>query len=641
VRRRTFHPKVVLILFESEARLAVGSGNVTKSGLEQNTEMFFVRRLRYDDVAATALLRDVEEFLRECEALAGPRGTQLELICRSLSNRISSVPSRGVDQPVDIKFVHSFGSPLLGQLGLAIPQAAEVTRVGVLTPFFEPDDPAAGCIEEGLDAVLTDLLALRPSTDAILDVGAPWDNAPLAPSHSDEIPSLHAGLGRLWAWRRREVADEVVSEIIDYLVVKSAMPKRIEVTNAAGEVCRHEREMLEAEIGERCLWPVNTPTVYAPKNILLRLAEQRSVHLWLHPTTGMSSSGRPRRRPLHAKVFLVTATHRGESSTYALIGSANASRSALSRGVAQGGNVEAGVLCRLDGDVTIHDFLPRLVSFTLSGVDLVERESPSATLDLSSWIDEVVHDAAARTLRVAWRSEGPAPLKSWRLLYVDRELTRGEGVPGESTVVETYDLDAASAEVTFESGGSNWQLPIRIIDLAALPNNPHLSSLGLRELFALLGRRVSAERLATLRAQRGAEGLANLLDVVFGEGLGPTDIFKAWWGAADDLRLAVTISAFRHRLVGPIGVRTAWRMLRDVSPETLSQDEVWIYGCELLRELHGITLPANPDSNEKLGLLAEVVTELRSDLTRLAPPSDKHIWMQEVSSFYGVGGSDA
>jgi hypothetical protein len=132
-----------------------------------------------------------------------------------------------------------------------------------------------------------------------------------------------------------------------------------------------------------------------------------------------------------------------------------------------------------------------------------------------------------------------------------------------------------------------------------------------------------------------------VLDAVFGEGFGPTDVFKAWWGAVEDLQAAATVSAFRHRLAGPTGVRTAWRHLSDVPDGVLSRDEVWVYGCELLRELRAVELRPGPDAETKRALLADVVTELGEDLERLAPSRESHSWLSVVSRFYGIGGPDA
>ena len=140
VRRRTFHPKVFMLLFESEARVAVGSGNLTKSGIEQNTEMFFVRRLRYDEPADAAFLRDVSRFLADCAEQAGRPGTQLELVRAALGERVRQTPRLAPDQPVEFQFVSSFGGRVLDQLTGAIHESAKITRIGVLAPFFEQDD---------------------------------------------------------------------------------------------------------------------------------------------------------------------------------------------------------------------------------------------------------------------------------------------------------------------------------------------------------------------------------------------------------------------------------------------------------------------------------------------------------------------
>src|SRR5690606_15540595 len=126
---------------------------------------------------------------------------------------------------------------------------------------------------------------------------------------------------------------------------------------------RIDRGELEAAIADGRLWPVARPTVHAPKRILSRISSERAVRLWLHPAADLGPSGRARRRPLHAKLFLVTVTQRGRTSTYAMAGSANASRAALGRTVADGGNVETGVLCRFEGELTLHDFLPSLVHY--------------------------------------------------------------------------------------------------------------------------------------------------------------------------------------------------------------------------------------------------------------------------------------
>lgn len=646
VRWGTFHPKVFLLVYDTEARLAVGSGNLTKAGLEQNTELFFSRRLRYDRAEDVALLREVDAFLGSCQKLAGAAGaaraagTALDRVRSALADRLRGAPELGAGQSRDVRFVDSFAGGLIHQLDGELHPQAKITRVGVLAPFFEQDDLAAAADEDGMRALLAKVLALRPTKDAVLDLGVPWDDAPVAAPASANLPALDEGTGRLWAWRWGEEAEGKAVERVEYFTLKACKARRIEATRADGSSCRFEREECQAAIADRQFWPVAKLTVHAPETILKRIAKEHEVCLWLHPTTALASN-KAVRRPLHAKAVLVTAAYRGRFTTHALIGSANASGAALARGVGEGGNVEACVLCRFEGEVTLRDLLPSLVCAPLEGIEWGEREAIERGTDLSAWIDEVMHDAAAHTLSVTWCSDGPAPLQAWELRYLERCLASAEGVPAAPATIEGFELGAASAEVTFLSGGGEWQVPIRVLDLAALPMDPLLQQLGLGELLALLGRRLGSERLATLRAQRGPAGVASVLDVLFGEGFGPPDVFKAWWGAVEDLKLAATVGAFRERLQGSVGVLSAWQQLREVSEDVLSRDEVWVYGCELHRELEALEqeLPPSADTRAKRELLGCALTELEEELGHLARHTNGSPWLGEVAKFYGMGGT--
>jgi hypothetical protein len=636
VRKRTFHPKVILVLYEDEARLAVGSGNVTRPGFEGNAELFFHRSLRYDDPADAAMLRAVDGFLAACLALATGGGSQLAAVLEALRARIASTPALDAGTPVDAAFVHTFEAAGLRWLADALPPDATVRRIGVLSPYFERDDLDVGDEHEGLASVLVDLLALRPGKPPALDLAVPWEDPPLAPpptTAATTAPALEAGLG-LWAWRWHETRGDEESERLDYYVIERITAKRVEVRDAGGRAQRLDRAQVEADLADRRLWPVPTPTVHAPAHILQRIRAEHTVELWLHPTATLSPSGRPLLRPLHAKLFLITVARRGAVSTYALVGSANASRAALNRTVAEGGNVEAGVVLRLDGEVRLRDLLPSLVAGSLDGVRLEERAPPAADIDLSAWIDDAVHHADARTLTVTWAIEGPAALGPWTLRYLDRVVARGDEPGAAPTVVGGFDLASPSAELDLETGGRRWTVPIRVADLAVLPTGPELAGLDLRALLALLGRRVGGERLATLRTQRGPAGVETALDAVFGEGFGPTDVFKAWWGLREDLSAASTVAAFRYRLLGVTGAKAVWRQLFEVKPDRLSREEVWLYGCELVRELKRVELGGGPDRRAREAMLAEVVDAIRGDLRTLAPAGEDATWLGAVRRFY-------
>lgn len=634
VRKRTFHPKVILVLYEHEARLAVGSGNLTRPGFEDNTELFFHRSLRYDEPVAAAMLREVDGFLAACAELAVGGGSQLAQVRAMLSARVANTRSPAAKASVDAAFVHSFSTAGLRWLADALPPDATVERVGVLSPFFERDDLDVGDEASGLASVLADLMALRPGKPK-LDLGVPWDDAPLAPQPSELAPPLEAGPG-LWAWRWRETTDGEEVERVDYYAIDRITAKRVEARDAGARSLRFDRELVEAEISERRLWPVPRPTVHAPANILRKICSEYPVELWLHPSATLTPSGRPRLRPLHAKLFLITVARKGTKSTYALVGSANASRAALSRSVAEGGNVETGIIFRLDGEVRLRDLLPSLVASSFDGVQLEERSAPVAEVDLSTWIEDVVHHADARTLTIIWATEGPAALGAWTLRYLGRVIATGEGPGARPLLVSEFELSTTSAEVELETGGGLWTVPIRVADLAFLPTRPGLAGLDLRALLALLGRRVGSERLATLRDQRGQAGLATALDAVFGEGFGPTDVFKAWWGLRDDLSAATTVAAFRCRLLGLSGAQTVWHQLREVPRDQLSREEIWVYGCELVRELERVDLGNGPDRPARADMLAGVLAAIRDDLRSLDPTGEDAAWIGAVRRFYVV-----
>lgn len=638
IRERTFHPKVMLALYEAEARLAVGSGNVTRSGLEGNAELFFHRRLRYAAPGDAAMLRAVDGFLAACAELATGGGTQLAAVREELRVRIEHTPAPEPDAAVDAVFVHTFGASGLRWLADALPSDATVRRVGILSPFFERDDLDAADEHSGLASVVAEILALRPGPTPAFDLGVPWQDAPLAPPPGATVPPLEPGAG-LWAWRwRKEQGGEGGADVerIDYYIIEKVTAKRVEVRDAGGRAQRLEREEVEAAIASRRMWPVPTPNVHAPARILQRIHAERPIELWLHPTATLLPSGRPAIRPLHAKLFLITVTRRGSVSTYVLVGSANASRAALGASVTEGGNVEAGVLLRMDGEVRLRDLVPVLVRGALDDVRLEERPPPVTDLDLSAWINEALHHADARTLTITWATEGPAALGPWALWYLDRAVARGDGPEAAATVVTEFDLLASSAELELEASGGRWSVPIRVADLTLLPVTPGPARLDLRALLALLGRRVGGDRLGTLYRERGPAGIAAALEAVFGEGFGPTDVFKAWWGLREDLEAAQTMAAFRLRLLGASGAREVWHRLLEVPPEQLSREEVWVYGCELVRELARASLADGPDSTARSALLAELLTSIRDDLRRIEPVNGTGgtAWLAAVRHFY-------
>ena len=181
------------MLYESEDGSRSAQA-ISQVGIEQNTEMFFVRRLRYDEPAAATMLRDFDGYLGECAELAGTPSAQLDAIRLALQNRIRDTTSLPDGELVDAQFVSSFGGRLLDCFERSMP-AGTITR-GRGSPFFEQDDSRSDMSRFTGPAAL-----LNYASAGELDIGLRgMTPASSPPSYN---PSLVTNAA-LWAWRRRE-----------------------------------------------------------------------------------------------------------------------------------------------------------------------------------------------------------------------------------------------------------------------------------------------------------------------------------------------------------------------------------------------------------------------------------------------------
>jgi hypothetical protein len=630
IRSHTFHPKLALAVYETHARVTIGSCNLTRGGYDQNVELVFARELRYDDAADVAALRALDQFIERSAELRPRRGTQLGLVQDALRARLPAKASN--DTTRDYQILHSFDGPILEQLFALVPANAVITRVGVLAPFFERDDEDIS-ETDAMGSMLASVMQHRRADGAVLDLAASWVDAVLAPEPG-AVPPLESALGALWAWRYSVEIDGAEREVIEYLVPVSLGPSALTFRNARGETKRWPREGAETDIEKRRLWPVRQPTLSLPRAIVTYLAEKFDLRLWLHPNAALDERGKVARRGLHAKLFVIATKLAGKENTYVLMGSPNASRAAMLRSVAEGGNVELAVVAVVEGTHALIDFVPNLILSSPDRVDLVEREYAELQPDPSAWILDVVHDAAVKDLTVEWATEASAPLGPWTLSYEGKQLATGGDVPTVATVVRPFELSATSAELVLAAGGREVSVPIRVADLAQLPTTVGLGALGLRELLALLGRRLGTERLSVVRAQRGQEGADAMLEAIFGAGFGPVDVFKAWWGLTWELEQPLSVPAFRHRLTGPLGARVVWQRLREEAGKSLGADEAWVYGCELLRALRSARVSEGADRESKRALLIETCVAIQADLTSMRPVADGRAWVDAVTTFY-------
>ena len=134
-------------------------------------------------------------------------------------------------------------------------------------------------------------------------------------------------------------------------------------------------------------------------------------------------------------------------------------------------------------------------------------------------------------------------------------------------------------------------------------------------------------------------GVDDELGSFFGEGFGPTDVFRAWWSVAEDLKdPGLSVPAFRLRLEGSLGVGAAWSCMLDATQvqNSLPAEEVWFYGAELLRSLAEIELPSTEDGEAKTQVLSAFCASVQKDLAAIGIDAGTRPWAKRILSFYGA-----
>lgn len=626
-----FHPKVTLLLYDDHARLQIGSGNITRGGYGGNAELFAVLELRYDEPADVAFLHSVDAFLSRCTGLVRHAGTELEKVHAELGRRLTNRASAPA-HPCYALLDGTLDRPLLDQIFDLLPNQAKVERIGMLAPFFESDSTS------GHGSLFTRLVELAgPGLD--LDIGMAWDN-PSPICEQPQIPELHERLDQLWCWRHRGEPAQ-----IEYLVPTRILRKNFEYVDQRGSTQRWSLTDAEQARETKRLWPIGPLDAFAPAQSIERAAKQvRHLDTWLFPATSLRD-GRPDPRPLHAKLIVIEFERDGSRQTLVVVGSANLSRAALLRG--SDGNVEVCVAFCLQGSRRLHEFAPEVVWVPHSLLTLHEREFPELGNHYGLCIERAVHDPEAASLDVIWDRQRSAAvgLPAWMLRYDDEQIASGEGAPGEDLRVAPFVLRPDCAELTLCVGEREFAVAIFVSDLAKLPVRHAELDMDLQLLLHVLAGRMGRERAAALH-ERARQASASLdsgpgLEAIFGEGFGPVDVFRAWWGACADLREpGFSVQAFRVTIVGSMGLAVVWsKMLAATSsdPPALTRAQAWFFGAELLRELGKIQLGPDPTSRAKAEVLKPFIEQLRVELRELAPSEGGEAWMRHVLEFYGVG----
>jgi hypothetical protein len=623
VSRTVFHPKSVLLLYRHFARLMIGSGNLTFAGYGGNTELFLRTDLRYSDTGDASLLAAFYAYIDRVRDMVRHAGTQLDLFQKELLQRISKA---SVD-PVSprLALLDSTSGPIVQQLEALLPPNSVIQSVGMLAPFYERDDDGT------LDVTsVFGVFSHRLGKDACLDVGVAWDNAQV---QAQAGSTLADGINRIWSW----VTETEGARVHRHFVPTAVRPNSLSYTDAAGIGRRVPLGEVHEAIQNQTLWMQPTPIVFAPQNTISAAKERfRDVKLWLHPANRLND-GRPAHRPLHAKLLVISYRSSRTHGSLVMLGSPNMSRRALLLPAGPGmGNVEAAVAFRLDSLVTLRDLVPELVYVPSSSFELKERKFPDPGRNYALAIDQAVHDPVKGTLVVTW-SSAAADLPAWKLSYDNAELAASTLPPRATVIVPRFVLKHSTAETVLHVEGLEFPVPILVTDLVALPASNSALTVGLEELLMLLGRRIGGERAIQIAERRRNEpASSDELATMFGDSFAPTDVFRAWWCIAEDLKdEAVSVPGVRLRLEGALGAGAAWAcMLKAQKQEVMTAEEVWFYGAELLRTLSEVDFPPTEDRDGKYTVLKAFCERVRKDLSSLVVTSDSRPWVRRIRDFY-------
>ncbi len=88
-------------------------------------------------------------------------------------------------------------------------------------------------------------------------------------------------------------------------------------------------------------------------------------------------------------------------------------------------------------------------------------------------------------------------------------------------------------------------------------------------------------------------------------------------------------------VAGSLGVGAAWRCMVDaVADRSMTPEEAWFYGAELLKTLREVELPLGVDQGAKRSLLDGFCKHVQGELGTLGLAGGTRLWLRHVRDFY-------
>lgn len=189
----SFHPKAILLTGPKVARLYVGSGNLNRSGLSSNREVFETWTARPGDESIPDAFADFQKFLAGVIAKSGLYdgvvGEEIRTIVDSVE---SNLPVRRKKGTPSVAQLHGSPGALWDTLKPAM--AGHVDALTIVTPFFDPGGKMAvrmaGEAKASSFQVITDMRSTNLTTDGLAEIEAAGGTVSLL--DEDEEARLHA-----------------------------------------------------------------------------------------------------------------------------------------------------------------------------------------------------------------------------------------------------------------------------------------------------------------------------------------------------------------------------------------------------------------------------------------------------------------
>jgi hypothetical protein len=288
--------------------------------------------------------------------------------------------------------------------------------------------------------------------------------------------------------------------------------------------------------------------VHGPREKLVALRDAGAELRLIRTNWEGDDERAPNRRALHGKLLGFRAGRRA----HVVVGSANATRAALLRDVAGGGNAELVVTLDLDASQYTALLPPSFSTderLTFEAVDATGEED-AVPAEASRFVTAATYEAASHRLALELRDDAP----ELGVAYLGRVLGRA-GPPGWSTELSSLGVDAY---VTVDAGAGPAAVPFVVLDPEALAPRGTPLNLGLEALAELLaGRRELVHPPGDELLSFAPGGVSGGHAALFGRGAIPwRRIIAGLRGLHDDLvRQLATSEAVKWTLDNPLRLR--------------------------------------------------------------------------------------